>query len=129
MPPASVPDSAGAGEDRAPGALLVYVTTPDEASAVGLARLLLEERLCACANVIPGLRSLYRWEGAIADEAEVLLILKTLPELAEDVARRVRESHPYTVPAILFLPVVGGHQGYLRWLAGECGSGSEPGLG
>ncbi len=127
-----VPGSSGEGLSRPGGGLavracLVYVTCPDEAAAVRLARLLLAERLCACANVVPGLRSLYWWEGAVADEAEVLLIVKTLPELAEEAARRIRENHPYTVPAVLFLPVLGGNEDYLRWLAGECRPGGEPG--
>lgn len=109
--------TAGGSEPRA---CLVYVTAPDEETAIGLARLLLNRRLCGCVNVVPGLRSLYWWEGKLADEAEALLTVKTLPSLVDEVVRAVREAHPYSVPAILVLPVVGGDAEYIRWLAGEC---------
>ncbi|MGC3997381.1 MAG: divalent-cation tolerance protein CutA [Anaeromyxobacter sp.] len=99
-------------------ALVVLVTAPDRERALGLARALVEERLAACGNVLPGLTSVYRWEGRVQEDAEALLLLKTtlarLPALEE----RVRALHPYQVPEVLALPVAGGSAAYLAWLAG-----------
>lgn len=96
--------------------LVVLVTAPSADEAAKLARALVEERLAACGNVLPGLRSIYRWEGAVQDEAEALLILKTPADRFEALRARVVELHPYDVPEVLALPVAAGHLPYLDWL-------------
>ncbi len=99
-------------------ALIVLTTCPDAASAETLARLLLEERLVACAQLEP-IRSLYRWEGKLCDDAEVRLVLKTRRCLLEPLEATLRAHHPYTTPQILALPVESGGADYLSWLAQE----------
>jgi periplasmic divalent cation tolerance protein len=82
---------------------LVYVTCPDAATAEGLARTLLTERVIACANVLPGMRSWYRWEGVVTAADEVVVLLKTTLDLAPLVSSRVGLLHPYEVPCIVTL--------------------------
>ena len=100
-------------------ALVVLCTVPTAELAAELARTLVEARLAACGNVVPGLRSIYRWQGEVEDEPEVLLILKTtrerLPELRDELLKR----DPYQVPEVLALPVEAGSAAYLEWLAAQ----------
>jgi len=98
---------------------VVLLTAPDAACAQRIARTLVEERLAACVNVMPGLRSLYRWEGRVEDAAEVLLVAKTHAGRAAALAARVAELHPYELPEVLELPVVGGSKPYLAWVRRE----------
>jgi len=100
-------------------AIVVLVTTPTPDRAAELARALVEERLAACGNVVPGLRSIYRWEGKVVDEAEALLILKTTRARFEALRERVLALHPYAVPEVVALPVLAGNAPYLAWIAGE----------
>jgi periplasmic divalent cation tolerance protein len=100
-------------------ARVVLVTAPDEETAVGLARTLVEERLIACGNVVPGVRSIYRWEGAVQEDAEVLLILKTAESRVNLLATRVRALHPYDLPEVIVLTVSGGAEAYLDWVIAE----------
>ncbi len=93
--------------------VLTPVATTDE--AVALVRALLERRLVACGTVVPGGRSLYRWEGKIADEQEVLVILKTRAARLESLQVASGELHPYRVPELLALPVSAGNEKYLAW--------------
>lgn len=102
---------------RAGGALVVLVTAPSAEEAARMARALVEERLAACGNVVPGLRSIYRWEGKVQEEAEALLLLKTTRRRFEALRARVRSLHPYEVPEVIALPVEAGHPAYLEWLA------------
>ncbi|HVR63120.1 MAG TPA: divalent-cation tolerance protein CutA [Polyangia bacterium] len=97
-------------------ALTVHITAPDVARAAELARALVAERLCACVNIIPQVRSIYRYEGKICDEAEVLCIVKTRPALFARLQSRVRELHPYQVPEVLAFAVHDGSPDYLDWL-------------
>ncbi len=96
--------------------ILVLVTAPSTDKAAELARTLVEEQLAACGNIIPGLRSIYRWEGQVHDEQEVLLILKTRDVLFEPLRARVVELHPYQVPEVLRLDITDGHGPYLAWV-------------
>jgi periplasmic divalent cation tolerance protein len=100
-------------------ALVVMVTAPTPERAAELARALVEARLAACGNVVPGLRSIYRWEGKVQDEAEVLLVLKTTRARFPALRDRVLALHPYQVPEVLALPVEAGAEGYLGWIASE----------
>jgi periplasmic divalent cation tolerance protein len=95
---------------------VVLVTAPDAEVGARIGRALVEEGLAACANLVPGVRSIYRWEGAVHDDAEVLLILKTRAALSAALAARVRALHPYQLPEVLALPVAGGSEPYLDWV-------------
>ena len=104
-------------------ALVVYVTAP-EAEAPGLARALVERRVAACVNVVPGVRSFYWWDGKVADDAEVLLIAKTTSERLEALRSAVVELHSYDVPEVIALPISAGHPPYLGWIGDSV---QEPG--
>ncbi|MER2566477.1 MAG: divalent-cation tolerance protein CutA [Myxococcaceae bacterium] len=97
----------------------MLVTAPDEDVAAKLGRTLVEERLIACANLIPRIRSIYRWEGAIHDEPEVLLVMKTQAAQVEPLIARVKALHPYQVPEVLSVPVEQGFGKYLDWVIAE----------
>ena len=96
---------------------VVYCTCPDITAAERLASTLVDERLAACVNLIPGVRSFFRWEGSVCDEAEVLLVVKTRQALVNALAERVTDLHPYDVPEVISLPVTGGLSDYLAWVA------------
>lgn len=96
--------------------VVAFVTAPNETEAETIARSLVEERLAACVNMVKGIRSLYRWEGAVQDDSEILMVVKTRQRHLEHLVARVKELHSYTVPEIIALPVVGGSADYLAWL-------------
>ncbi|HET6436549.1 MAG TPA: divalent-cation tolerance protein CutA [Anaeromyxobacter sp.] len=96
--------------------LVVLVTSPTEEKAAELGRTLVAERLAACANLLPGLRSIYRFEGEIHDEPEVLLLLKTTRARFEALRDRVLALHPYAVPEVAALAIEMGSEAYLRWM-------------
>ena len=97
--------------------VVVLVTAPSADSAASLARTLVEEGLCACGNVVPAIRSIYRWEGKVQDDAEALLVIKTERRLVPAVKERLPVLHPYQVPELLVLPVEDGLAPYLEWIA------------
>lgn len=99
--------------------LVVLCTAPDAEVGARLARGLVEARLAACVNVIPGLRSFYSWQGRVQDDTEVQLFIKTRRGRLEDVERWIGEHHPYDVPEVLVLSVAGGSKPYLDWLRAE----------
>lgn len=105
-------------------ALIVLVTTPSAEQAAALARSLVEEGLAACGNVLPGVRSIYRWQGAVCDEQEALLVLKTQRAAFEALRARVVALHPYECPEVIALPIEAGHAPYLAWIAGNVAAGS-----
>src|SRR5262245_8326177 len=90
-------------------ALVVLSTFPDVDTAARVARTLVEERLAACANLVPTIRSIYRWQGAISDDAEALAIIKTTADRYAALAVRIAALHPYEVPEIIALPLADGH--------------------
>ncbi|MBF0183518.1 MAG: divalent-cation tolerance protein CutA [Magnetococcales bacterium] len=96
--------------------ILVWTTLPGQQAAVQLARQLLEEQYVACAHLLPGGRSLYRWQGAIQDEEEWTLLLKTRQTLYARLEQRIQQLHPYEVPEILATPVVAVLPAYAAWL-------------
>ncbi len=102
-------------------AVVVLVTTPSPERAAEIARAVVEERLAACGNVLPGLRSIYRWEGKVQEDAEALLVLKTTRARFEALRDRVLALHPYEVPEVIALPVEAGSARYLAWIAAETG--------
>ncbi len=97
-------------------ALEIHITAPDRARAETIARALVDERLAACVNIVGPVRSIYRWEGRIQEDDEVLCLVKTRPELFAALCERVRELHPYQVPEILAFEVADGSAAYLDWL-------------
>lgn len=98
---------------------VVLITAPSGDVAERLARDLVEQRLAACVNIVSGVRSIYRWKGAIEDDREDLLFIKTTENRVVELIARVRTIHPYTVPEIIALPVVAGSESYLRWVEEE----------
>lgn len=100
-------------------AMIVLTTVASDAEAVALVRGLLERRLIACGTMLPGARSLYRWEGKIADEQEVVLLLKTRSARLDSLQQAFAELHPYRVPELLALPVDAGLEKYLGWISSE----------
>lgn len=103
---------------------VVLVTCP-EAAARGLVTDLIEERLAACGNILPGVESIYRWQGAIERAEECLVILKTTAAEAGRLVERIPDLHPYEVPEVLVLPVTAGHAAYLDWVAGNVGNSQQ----
>ena len=98
---------------------VVLVTAPDDETPGTIARALVEEGLVACVNIVPGVRSVYRWEGAVQEDAEVMLVLKTRADRCAAVAARVADLHPYDLPEVLALPVSTGSDAYLEWVRTE----------
>ena len=99
--------------------VVVLSTFPSAEKAAEIARVLVDERLCACVNLVPAVRSIYRWQGAVHDDAEVLAIVKTTAERAQALRDRLIALHPYELPEVLVLPVTEGHAPYLAWVTGE----------
>ena len=100
-------------------AIVVLTTVASNDEAVQLVRSLLERRIIACGTIMPAARSLYRWEGKIADEQETVVLLKTRSARIETLQVAFGELHPYKVPELLALPVASGADKYLAWIAGE----------
>lgn len=98
--------------------LLVLTSFPDADKAASAARLLVEEKLAACGTIVPGARSIYAWEGSVADETEVLLLLKTEAPLYAKLEKRLVKLHPYEIPEILAWEPGAVHRPYAAWVAG-----------
>lgn len=97
----------------------IYVTIPDMDQASAFAEELLQRRLIACANVLPGMRSWYRWQGKVQRDEEVVVILKTTAAMLDETLRAVDELHPYEVPCAVVWPVDTGLAAYLDWVRAE----------
>jgi periplasmic divalent cation tolerance protein len=95
---------------------VVLCTAPDAETGARLAKGLVEAKLAACVNVIPGLRSFYVWQDELQDDAEVQLLIKTRKERLEALENHLDEHHPYDVPELLALPIAQGGGSYVRWL-------------
>jgi periplasmic divalent cation tolerance protein len=100
-------------------AIVVLTTVASDEEAVKLVRELLDRRLIACGTLFPGARSLYRWQGKVADEQEVVLLLKTRSARLDSLRTAFAELHPYKVPELLAIPVEGGLEKYLEWINSE----------
>lgn len=98
------------------GPILVLCTAPDPDAAATLARGLVDAKLAACVNVVPGLRSFYVWKGDVHDEPEVQLLIKTRRARFEALSEWLADNHPYEVPEIIALPIEAGAKSYLGWL-------------
>jgi periplasmic divalent cation tolerance protein len=106
-------------------AAFCYVTCPSRDEALAIARALVDERLAVGGNVLPGAASIYRWEGAVHEAEEVVLILKTQTGLAQRVTERVRALHSYECPCVVLLPIAGGNPAYLDWIRAETFEGND----
>jgi periplasmic divalent cation tolerance protein len=102
-------------------AVLVYMTAGDRAEAVRIGRVLVEERLAACANVLDGMTSIYRWQGEVCEDGEAVLIAKTTEAQADALTERVKALHSYDCPCVVTLPVAGGNAAFLDWIAEQTG--------
>lgn len=99
--------------------IFVYVTCADMAQAETLGRSLVERRLCACVNLLPGMRSLYWWQGKVEEGSEVVLIAKAREALLERFTQAVKAGHSYEVPCVVALPILGGNPDFLQWIHDE----------
>jgi len=95
---------------------MIFVAAASEQEAASIGRALVEEGLAACANIIPQIRSIYRWKGEVQDEGEALIIIKSREDLFERIRSRVKELHSYEVPEITAIKLDKGDQAYLQWI-------------
>ncbi len=105
------------------GSLLVITNLPDQAAAEALARMLVEQRVAACVNVLAPCRSVYRWQNAVETAVEVPLLIKTSAERYADLEAAIRAGHPYELPEIIAVPIERGLAEYLAWVAAETAFG------
>lgn len=106
--------------------IVVLTNLPDSGSAFNLARELVQLRLAACANVLPGVTSFYRWEGREEQSSEVAVLIKSTDERYAALEAAIRERHPYAVPEIVAWPVTRGLPAYLGWVEDECAPDARP---
>ena len=97
----------------------VYITAGSRDEALAIGKALVEERLAACANILGGMTSIYWWEGALREDAEAVLIVKTRAELVDRLIERVKALHSYDCPCVVAWPIEAGNPAYLDWLAEE----------
>jgi len=97
--------------------LIVLVTTPNAEEASHIGDVLVSERLAACVNIVPGIESIYRWEGKVTRDHESLMIIKTTGERYDELERRVKELHSYSTPEVIALKIERGSEQYLNWLS------------
>ena len=106
--------------------IVVLSTCASSEEAERIARTLVEKKLAACVNILPAVRSIYRWKGAIEDDQETLLLIKTSRALFGDLRVEIQKHHSYEVPEVIAVPIVDGSEGYLEWLDRELAAKLEP---
>ena len=106
-----------------PDYVVVLTTAGTDEQAASLARELVVRRLAACVNIVHGACSVFRWDGRVQEDREALLVIKTRAALADRVGQAITELHSYEVPEVVVLPILGGSEAYLSWLAGETTAG------
>ncbi len=97
----------------------IYITAASQDEALTIGRAVVEARLAACANVFPGVTSVYWWEGSRQEDGEAALILKTRQDLVDQVVAKVKELHSYKCPCVVALPIAGGNKDFLDWISKE----------
>jgi periplasmic divalent cation tolerance protein len=117
--PRAVPAKRAVGMERA---VLVYTTYPSVVEAEKAGEALVGSRLAACVNILPGMVSIYRWQGAVERAEEAVMIVKTRASLAEEVRTGIKVTHPYDTPAIVVLPVESIDERYFAWILAETGA-------
>jgi periplasmic divalent cation tolerance protein len=100
-------------------AIVVFITTANEQEAQNIAKILLEQRKVACANIISKVNSTFWWQGVLESGDECMIICKTKASLLDDVIETVKQAHSYDVPEIIALPIIGGNKDYLEWINSE----------
>ncbi len=108
--------------DGGTGLVVLLTTAPNPEVAERLGETLVAERLAACANLVPGVQSIFRWQGVLSRETEVLIVLKSTRDRLERLRARLVELHPYEVPEVVALDVHAGHAPYLDWVRADVGS-------
>jgi periplasmic divalent cation tolerance protein len=103
--------------------IVVLITTGSPEEAERIAQALVAEMLAACVNIIPGVTSVYRWQGEVHRDQECLLVVKSRQDVLDDLVRRVQALHSYEVPEVIALPLVGGNEAYLSWIDREVHGG------
>jgi periplasmic divalent cation tolerance protein len=103
--------------------MVVLMTAGSQEEAERIAQVLVSEMLAACVNVVPGITSVYRWEGEVHRDSEWLLVAKSRRDVLDDLIRRVQALHSYDVPEVIALPLAGGNEAYLRWVNQEVHGG------
>ncbi len=103
--------------------VLIYTTWPDPETAERAGRVLVEERLAACVNRLAAMQSIYSWDGAVQCDEEWPMLIKTTKARVDEICRQIRDLHPYDVPAVAVVPVVGGDPEFLGWIAGQTAPG------
>jgi periplasmic divalent cation tolerance protein len=102
---------------------IVILSTADSIeTASRIARILIENGDAACVNILPGLRSIYRWQGKVCDDSELLMVIKTTEAHFEAVRLQIRALHPYELPEAIALPIIAGDEEYLRWISASVAS-------
>jgi periplasmic divalent cation tolerance protein len=96
--------------------IVVYVTVPNKETGSKLAHSIIENKLAACVNQIPGVESTYWWQGKVETDSEMLLIIKTRSALLNELTAHVNSNHPYDTPEVIALPITGGSDKYLKWI-------------
>ena len=104
--------------------ILVFSTSPDEEVGRAMAKTLVRKRLAACVSVVPGVTSIYRWEGQVREDQECLLIIKSTGDQIEGLTGQIEQLHPYELPEVLAVPVTGGLPAYLDWISNSVLDGS-----
>ena len=97
-------------------AIVALSTVGNAADAQRIGRALVERRLAACVNVVPGVTSIYSWKGGVSTDSELLLVIKTRREKLDEVRSALLELHPYEVPELIAMAIEGGHEAYLEWI-------------
>jgi periplasmic divalent cation tolerance protein len=105
--------------------IVIFITVGEKEEGARIARVLVEERLAACVNVVEGVSSVFRWEGKVEEGKECLLIVKSVDSLLDDLIRRVKGLHSYTTPEIISFKITGGSKEYLDWVASSLRIGSK----
>ena len=98
---------------------IIYSTTSSVEEARKIARIIVEEKLAACVNIIPKIESIYRWQGKIEEDNESILLAKTIDKNVDQVIQRIKENHSYDVPDIVAIPITHGFKEYLDWVEVE----------
>ena len=120
------PPSGGCYPDLVTDKIVALTTCETSDDAAKIARHLVDARLAACVNIVPGARSIYRWKGAIEEAGELVLLIKTRRDLFPQLQAELEKIHPYEVPELIALPIVDGSEAYLGWLDRESASPAEP---
>jgi periplasmic divalent cation tolerance protein len=118
-------ETVSAAHDSA--VVLIYTTFPSADEAKNAGRGLVERGLAACVNVFPQMTSIYEWEGQVTEDIEAAMIVKTVAARSAETLREIKRVHPYSVPARLVLPVIGGGGDFLNWIRTQCGTGGAGG--